>query len=132
MARQVQNGYLPGTGPELLGELLAAKLLRYASRTEPTGSIEDSSVYHIAEFDREILLEGARHPETADVARTAAHHHGHRIDELVSLRDANVDPDNTPDVAPAGRPLQRLVVRALSGPYVFRIDSRAPTRAKTR
>ena len=122
VARHVQNHYLPGTGAELLGELMDARLLRYASRTARAGSTEDSSVYHIAESDREILLEGARRAETASVVSMAAHHHGHRIDALAQLNDAIVDPENAPEPAPANRPLQRLVLRALSGPYLVRVE----------
>jgi tetratricopeptide (TPR) repeat protein len=122
VARQVQNDYLPGTGPEVLGELMGARLLRYASRTAHAGSTEDSSVYHIADSDREILLEGARRSETASVVRMAAHHHGHRIDALAQLCDAIADPDNTPEPAAVDRPLQRIVLRALSGPYLLRVE----------
>lgn len=120
VARQIQEEYLPGTGPELVCEILGAGVLRYASRTARAGSTEDSSVYHIAESDREILLEGARRSETARVVMTAAHHHGRRVGALALLRDALVDPDNAQEPAPADRPLQRTVLRALSGPYLGR------------
>jgi tetratricopeptide (TPR) repeat protein len=127
VARQVQRDHLPGTGPELLGELLGAGLLRYASRTAPAGSTVDSLAFDIAESDREVLLEGARRSDTARVVRMAAHHHGHRIGALALLRDAIADPDNTPAPAPADRALQRLVLRALSGPYLLRAERLEPS-----
>jgi tetratricopeptide (TPR) repeat protein len=122
VARHVQNDYLPGTGPELMGELLAAKLLRYASRTARAGSTLDSMVFDIAESDREVLLEGARRSDTAGVVRMAARQYGHRIGALKQLNDAIADPDNAREPAPADRPLQRLVLRALSGPYLLRVE----------
>jgi hypothetical protein len=120
VARQVQSDYLPGTGPEVLGELLSVRLLRYDHRTAPAGSTLDTLA--IAESDREVLLEGTRRSDTASVIRMAAHHHGHRIGALALLRDAIADPDNAPEPEPADRPLQRLVLRALSGPYLLRAE----------
>lgn len=120
VARQVQNDYLPGTGPELLAQLLSAQVLRYPSRTVLLGSTVDSLAFDIAESDREVLLEGARRSDTARVVRMAAHHHGHRIGALAQLGDAIADPDNAGEPAPADRPLQRVVLRALSGPYLPR------------
>lgn len=122
VARQVQNDYLPGTGPHVLAELMGTRLLRYSSPTAPLGSTVDSLAFDIAESDREVLLEGARRSDTASVVRMAAHHHGHRLDALAQLGEAIADPDDAREPAPADRALQRVVLRALSGPYLPRAE----------
>lgn len=123
VVRLVQELFLPGTGPETIAELIAARVLRYPPGVAPTESSMDESVFDIAESDREILLEGARRTETARVVRTAAQHLGHRIGALALLRDAIVDPDNTPvPTMTANMALERVVLRALSGQYLSRAD----------
>jgi hypothetical protein len=122
VARLVQENFLPSsTGPELIAELIATGVLRYSSATAAVGSTVDIGMFDIAEADRATLLEGARRSETARVVRKAAHHHGHRIGALARLRDAIADPDNTPNpTAMSDMALQRVVMCALSGPYLSR------------
>ncbi|GAB1508993.1 FxSxx-COOH system tetratricopeptide repeat protein [Actinophytocola sp. KF-1] len=129
VAKLVQDEFLPGTGPELMAELVVGGLLRYASRTAPTGSTVDLSEFDIARSDREILLEGARRTETARVVRKAAQHHGHRIGALALLHEAIADPEHAREpAAQADRVLQSLVLRALSGgPYLARAERLAAT-----
>jgi hypothetical protein len=122
VARLVQESFLPSsTGPELIAELIVSGVLRYSSATAAVGSTVDIGAFDIAESDRATLLEGARRSETARVVRKAAHHHGRRIVALARLRDAIADPDNTPTpTAMSDMALQRVVMRALSGPYLSR------------
>lgn len=122
IAKLVQENFLSNAaGPEVVSEIIAAGLLRYRSPTAHSGSTVDIGMLDIAESDRATLLEGARRSETARVVRKAAHHHGHRIHALALLRDAIADPDNTPEpTAMADKALQRVVMRALSGPYLSR------------
>jgi tetratricopeptide (TPR) repeat protein len=123
IARLIQETFIPGSGPEIVSELITTRLLRYSADTAHHGSTVDVRAFDIASSDREILLEGARRTETARAVYTAAHHHGHRISALVLLREALTDPENTPDpTAAEDRALQRLVMRALSGPYLNRAD----------
>ena len=124
VAKFVQENFVAeSSGPEVLAELISGGLLMYSPDTARSGSTVDQSIFAIAESDREILLEGARRTETARVVRTTAQHHGHRIGGLTLLRDAIADPENTPDpTTQADRALQRLVLRALSGPYLSRAN----------
>jgi tetratricopeptide (TPR) repeat protein len=121
VAKLVQERFVPGSGPEVIVELITSGLLRYPSGTAPYGSTVDIRSFDITESDRETLLEGARRTETARVVRTAAHHLGHRIGALARLNDAIADPHTTPDPqAAADIELERVVMRALSGPYLSR------------
>jgi hypothetical protein len=127
VAKLVQERFVPGSGPEVIVELITSGLLRYPSGTAPTGSTVDTRPFDIAESDRETLLEGARRTETARVVRTAAHHLGHRIGALARLSDAITDPHSTPDPqAVADIELERVVMRALSGPYLSRAHRLTP------
>jgi tetratricopeptide (TPR) repeat protein len=122
IAKLIQETFIPGSGPEIVSELITSRLLRYSSGTAHHGSTVDTR-FDIASSDREILLEGARRTETARAVRTAARHHGHRITALALMRDALNDPETTPDPTEAeDRALQHVVMRALSGPYSQRAD----------
>lgn len=126
IAKLIQETFIPGSGPEILSELITTQLLRYSSATARQGSTVDAR-FDIASSDREILLEGARRTETAGAVRTAARHHGHRVSALAQLRDALNDPETTPDPTQAEeRALQHVVMRALSGPYLQRADRLRP------
>ncbi len=137
VAKLVQDEFLPGTGPELVAELILGGVLRYASPTAPNGSTVDLSDLDIARSDREILLEGARRTETARVVRKAAQHHGHRIGALALLHEAIADPDHAREpAAQADRVLQSLVLRALSGSQYLaraeRLDAAGASEPPTR
>jgi hypothetical protein len=134
IAKLVLERFLPGSGPETISELLLCGILRYAPPTVSKEVTVGTGMLEIMPAHRELLLEGARRTETARVVRTAAHHHGHRIGALALLSDALADPDATPDpTAAEDRALERLVMRALSGPYLRRAgrldDHVAPQRS---
>ena len=124
-AQAVQQEFQEQRCPEVVGELLATGLLRYAPRADA----ESDSDMNLFEFPipvRESLLDGARRSETARVVRMAAHHFGQSIGVLTRMRDALDDPDsgisdggysNATDDEIA---LEHVVFRALSGPYLAR------------
>jgi hypothetical protein len=115
--------FLPGSGLEVISELLSSGILRYSSPTVPQGAAVGTRMLEIMPSHRELLLAGARRTETARVVRMAAHHYGHRIGALVQLRDALTDPDKAPEPTTAeDRALECLVMRALSGPYLSRAN----------
>jgi hypothetical protein len=123
VAKLIKELFVPGSGPDVIVELITAGLLRFASRTTSAVSTVDIRIFDIVESDREILLEGARRTDTARVVRTAAQHLGDQNIALALLRDAIVDPQNTSvPTAAEDLALQRVVLRALSGPYLTRAD----------
>lgn len=122
VAKLIKELFLPGIGPEIIVELITAGLLRYATRTTSAVSTVDIRMFDMAEADREILLEGARRTDTARVVRTAAQYLGHQNSALALLWDAIADPQNAPvPTAAEDLALERVVLRALSGPYLTRV-----------
>ncbi len=124
VAHLVQNRFVPESGTEHLSELLLSGLLQPAGHATST---EDERVFTFPDNVRELLLNGARRSETANVVRTAAAHLGDSIPLLGHLENAISDPDNTPDPLltsenSADVRLESTVMRALSGPYLSRAD----------
>lgn len=120
VAQLVQRRFVPESGTEHLTELILSGLLR-------PESTPDANTFAIPEPVRELLLGGARRSETAQVVRVAAAHLGDQIPLLTHLRDAIVDPDNTPDPLLTMEnandvALESVLMRALSGPYLSRAD----------
>ncbi|HEX5404507.1 MAG TPA: FxSxx-COOH system tetratricopeptide repeat protein [Pseudonocardiaceae bacterium] len=118
VAQLVQSRLVPESGPAHLAEVLGSGLLR-----PPQDDDAWDATYEYPEAVREVLLSGARRSETAHVVRMVTGHFGDRVG-LRHLRDALDAPDSTPDHI--GREdvrdvmIERIVLRALSGPYLSR------------
>ncbi|MEV4053966.1 FxSxx-COOH system tetratricopeptide repeat protein [Amycolatopsis sp. NPDC049688] len=127
VARVVSRHFVPDAGPEHLVELLVSGIVYPPGLKEGKSTWDTGGVFVFPAAVREMLLSGARRSETAGVVRVAATHLGERIPLLGHLRDAIADPHNTPDPdltldAPADVELERVIMRALSGPYLSRAD----------
>jgi tetratricopeptide (TPR) repeat protein len=121
IARTLQAELAPESGPEHLAEVLASGLMR-PSRAAGVSSWDDVS-FDLPAAVRELLLTGARRSETAKAIHVVAARFGDRMTVLGRLRDALSDPDTTPDPVLAEEiALDRVVMRALSGPYLSRAD----------
>jgi tetratricopeptide (TPR) repeat protein len=123
LAQLIQQVFQQGRRPEVIGELIATGLLRYAARAD-VGSDSNTNMFEVPIPVRESLLDGARRSETARVVRTAAHHFGQSMSVLTRMRDALDDPEIsdpkfTPETADEIA-LERVVFRALNGPYLAR------------
>lgn len=124
LAQLIQQAFQGGPHPEFVGELIASGLLRYSPRAG-AGSDSDKNLFELPIPVRESLLDGARRSETASVVRMAAHHFGQSMSVLTRMSEALDDPDRVPaprltsenadEVA-----LERVVFRALNGPYLAR------------
>jgi tetratricopeptide (TPR) repeat protein len=115
VAQLILDKLIPDSGPDHLAEVFTSDLLR------PVDDAIDS--WESATFDfqpeiREILLSGARRADTAHTVRVVADGFADRLD-IRHLRDALDDPDGTPISFENGQILdiERIVMRALSGPY---------------
>lgn len=115
VAELILDKLIPGSGLDHLAEVFTSDLLHPVN-----GGTDD---WESADFDfrphiREILLSGARRAETAHVVRIVADGFADRLD-IGHLRDALDDPDTTPIPFENNRMLdiERIVMRALSGPY---------------
>lgn len=127
VAKVISEHFVPGAGPEHLLELLVSGIVYPPGLKEGKSTWDTSEVFIFPEAVREMLLSGARRSETAGVVRVAATHLGERIPLLGHLRDAIADPHNTPDPeltleSSADVELERVIMRALSGPYLSRAD----------
>ena len=126
VARTVQAELVPESGPAHLAEVLDSGLLR------PSGpdSWQTTSFEFASTAVREVLLSGARRTETVRAVRTVSE----RYEILGSLVAAIADPLGAPDPDPAAEHMQleRVVLRALSGPYsrrAARLDTSPEERA---
>ncbi|WP_103348474.1 FxSxx-COOH system tetratricopeptide repeat protein [Amycolatopsis sp. CA-128772] len=124
-----------GTARTLQAELVAGAELSHLTEVFGSGLLErvdDDTEWNAATWEfgprvRQILLRGARRSETASAVITASREHAREGGALARLRDAVLDPDATPDpdLATAAEhevDLERVVMRALSGPYLSRAD----------
>jgi hypothetical protein len=119
VARLVQAKLVPESGPADLAEVLSSGLLH-----PPAAPTWDTATFDFPADVREELLSGARRSETAHVVRVVTGRFGDRVG-LRHLRDALDAPDSTPDpeIGPDNARdvlLERIVLRALSGPYLSR------------
>lgn len=122
IARTLQEELAPECGPEHLAEVLASGLMR-----APKPANWDEATFHIPAAARAMLLSGARRSRTAKAIHVAASRFGDEIPQLGRLRDALRDPDTTPDPVLAEEIAHdRVVMRALSGPYASRADRLKP------
>lgn len=126
LAQLIQQAFQHEPHPEYVSELIASGLLRYAPRAD-AGSDSDMNLFELPIPVRESLLDGARRSETAGVLRVAADHFGRSMSVLTRMRDALDDPDNAaiPQLAVESADevaLERVVFRALNGPYLARAN----------
>ncbi|MBV9141889.1 MAG: tetratricopeptide repeat protein [Pseudonocardiales bacterium] len=126
VARLVQATFVPESGPDHLAEVFTSGLLR-APNTAADGRSWDTITFDFLDTVREVLLSGARRAETAHVVRLFTERFGGQISVLRHFRGALNDPEATPvpeltaDTAHFVA-IERAVMRALSGPYLFRAN----------
>ncbi|MGH3758999.1 FxSxx-COOH system tetratricopeptide repeat protein [Actinophytocola sp.] len=135
VAQLVQEAFQQGRHPEFVGELIATGLLRYAPRADAE-SDSDTTLFELPIPVRESLLDGARRSETARVVRTVAHHFGRSMSVLERMRDALDNPHTAADPRPTPETadeiaLERVVLRALNGPYLVRANRLAQLDIET-
>lgn len=131
VAQLIQAEFVPESDASHLAELLTSGLLqpvRTVPRVSPTGSRADAGGFITFDFDEEVraaLLSGAKRSETAAVIRTAAARapgwpdaFGH-LSEAIGAPDTTLDPEISTTTAPLVA-IERIVMRALSGPYLSR------------
>ncbi len=123
------------TARTLQAELVASADSSHLTEVFGSGLLEriddvaewDTATWDFSPGIRQILLRGARRSETASAIITAARNHAREGSALARLRDAVLDPDATPDpditsAVEREVDLERVVMRALSGPYLSRAD----------
>jgi tetratricopeptide (TPR) repeat protein len=123
VARLVQAELVPGSGPDHLAEILTSGLVR-SPESVGNGHAGDT-FFDFPEAVREVLLSGARRSETARVIRVVTGYFGDSVASLRHLQEALDAPDSTPDPEPSAENshdlmIERIVMRALSGPYLSR------------
>ncbi|MCR6481679.1 FxSxx-COOH system tetratricopeptide repeat protein [Amycolatopsis sp. OK19-0408] len=124
IARFVQAELVPEAGSADLAEVLTSGLLQTPSTFDGDQDGEDV-VFEFSAAVREALLAAGRRSETAQVVVAARREFGDRHPVLLRISDALEDPERTPipDPGLAGEVvLERVVMRALSGPYAARAE----------
>ncbi len=124
VAKTLQKKMVPGSGAAHLAEVFTSGLLE----ASPSGVAWDVAKWEIPIAVREHLLSGARRSETADAIEVAYQHRGREDQELAHLRRLIAEPGEMPDweaaaVAAGGSLWGRVVLGALSGPYLTTIGS---------
>ncbi|MEV7092237.1 FxSxx-COOH system tetratricopeptide repeat protein [Amycolatopsis sp. NPDC051045] len=124
VAQFVQAELLPEAGSEHLAEVLYSGLL------PPIGDVDDDRITDTLTFDfpvsvRQVLLSGARRSDTVEVMRATSVRFGDSLGAFSRISAAVDAPDSTPVPAPGTDvggdvALERVVMRALSGPYASR------------
>ncbi|WP_279493586.1 FxSxx-COOH system tetratricopeptide repeat protein [Actinocrispum wychmicini] len=126
IARMLQRELAPESGPEHLVEILVSGLVQPAANDAGLANWDEIR-FHMVAAARALLLSGARRSATAKAIHVAASRFGDDIPQLGRLRDALRDPDTTPDPVLADEIAHdRVVMRALSGPYASRADRLNP------
>ncbi|MBE8520123.1 tetratricopeptide repeat protein [Amycolatopsis sp. H6(2020)] len=120
IARFVRAELVPEAGTAHLAEVFTSGLL---SRPETGNTLEDDAVFEFPIPVREALLAAGRRAETVRVVAVTGQRFGERHPVLLKIADALADPDRAalPDDA-ADVSLERVVMRALSGPYAWRAE----------
>ena len=122
-ARLIQRELAPG-GPENIAEVLASGLFR------PSGGGRepwDKITFALHPEVRQELLGGARRSETVRVIKMITSQLGNHSGAFGNLSEALDAPDSTPDPPLSAEnaelvELQRIVLRALNGPYLARAE----------
>ncbi len=119
IARFVRAELVPEAGTAHLAEVFTSGLL---SAPETGNTVEDA-VFEFPIPVREALLAAGRRAETVRVVAATGQRFGERHPVLLKIADALADPDRAalPDDA-ADISLERVVMRALSGPYAWRAE----------
>jgi hypothetical protein len=122
IARFVQAELVPEAGTSHLAEVFTSGLLVPAPHAEG-GHAWDDAVFRFPVSVREALLAAGRRSETAQVVVAAGRRFGEQHPVLLRITDALADPDRVslPEDAPDVT-LERVVMRALSGPYAWRAE----------
>ncbi|MGW5741170.1 FxSxx-COOH system tetratricopeptide repeat protein [Amycolatopsis sp. NPDC003861] len=119
IARFVRAEFVPEADSSHVAEVLTSGLLGL-----PAGRpAEEDAVFAFPIPVREALLAAARRAETVQVVVATGRRFGERHPVLVRITDALADPERValPD-EPADVSLERVVMRALSGPYAWRAE----------
>jgi tetratricopeptide (TPR) repeat protein len=124
VAQLVQAELVPDSGLDHLAEILTSGLLQPQATTGGEQAW-DTITFDFVDSVREVLLSGGRRADTAHVIRLVTEHFGDQISQLQHLPAALEDPDSTPVPQPTAETarfvaIERAVMRALSGPYVYR------------
>lgn len=118
-ARLIQTEVVPESGAEHLAEVLGSDLFR----PEPHAHVDTpwhSVTFTVRPEVREELLSSARRSETARVVRIATNFSSTGTWGSVLALDF---PDSAPDPEVSGEiAIERIVLQALSGPYLSRVD----------
>ncbi|MFF1610138.1 FxSxx-COOH system tetratricopeptide repeat protein [Amycolatopsis sp. NPDC058278] len=124
VAQFVQAELVPEARSEHLAEVLYSGLL------PPIGDVDDDRIADTLTFEfpvsvRQVLLSGARRSETAEVVRATSARFGDSLGAFSRIPAAVDAPDSAPDPEPGadtagGTALERVVMQALSGPYLSR------------
>ncbi|MEU5260186.1 FxSxx-COOH system tetratricopeptide repeat protein [Amycolatopsis sp. NPDC021455] len=120
IARLVQAELVPEADSSHLAEVLTSGLLGTPMTGSPGG---DDAVFDFPVPIREALLAAGRRADTVQVVSVAGQLFGEQHPVLLRIADALVDPDHAslPEEA-ADISLERVVMRALSGPYAWRAE----------
>jgi tetratricopeptide (TPR) repeat protein len=119
IARFVRAELVPEAGTAHLAEVFTSGLLA-PPKANP---VEDDAVFEFPIPMREALLAAGRRAETVRVVAATGQRFGERHPVLLKIADALADPDRAalPDDT-ADISLERVVMRALSGPYAWRAE----------
>ncbi|WP_410567706.1 FxSxx-COOH system tetratricopeptide repeat protein [Amycolatopsis sp. cmx-4-61] len=119
IARFVRAELVPEAGTAHLAEVFTSGLLA----PPETSTSEDDAVFELPIPIREALLAAGRRAETVRVVAATGQRFGERHPVLLKIADALADPDRAalPDDT-ADISLERVVMRALSGPYAWRAE----------
>lgn len=131
VARLIQSELVPEAGPETLTEVLAGGLF-LPTTGGGARAAWDKVIFTIDPEVRKELLGGARRSETVRVVKMVSSRFGDHPGAFGYIAQALDAPDETPDPPISADnaelvEIQRIVLRALSGPYLPRAD-RLPTR----
>ncbi|WP_410640777.1 FxSxx-COOH system tetratricopeptide repeat protein [Amycolatopsis sp. lyj-346] len=119
IARFVRAELVPEAGTAHLAEVFTSGLLA----PPKANTREDDAVFEFPIPVREALLATGRRAETVRVVAATGQRFGERHPVLLKIADALADPDraalpeDTADIS-----LERVVMRALSGPYAWRAE----------
>ncbi|MGW3958590.1 FxSxx-COOH system tetratricopeptide repeat protein [Amycolatopsis sp. NPDC005003] len=119
IARFVRAELVPEAGTAHLAEVFTSGLLA----PPKTNVLEEDAVFEFPIPIREALLAAGRRAETVRVVAATGQRFGERHPVLLKIADALADPDHAalPDDT-ADISLERVVMRALSGPYAWRAE----------
>lgn len=121
IARFVRAELVPEADTSHLAEVFASGLLGpQTNRPNLTG---DDAVFEFPASVREVLLTAGRRSETVQVVLATGEKFGEQHPVLLRIADALADPDRAalPEES-ADVTLERVVMRALSGPYAWRAE----------